>query len=276
MREPRTELAAAALNGRVYVIGGLGTRGNANEIYDPTENEWSLGADLPVFTHHPWAAAVAGRIYVGDGVTNRVFAYDPESDAWAEVASSTYRHGETPAVGVIDGRIYVAGGAGEEMVGNEVEVYEPSTDEWTVLAPMECARDHAAGGVIDGKLHVAGGRFEGDLNLTCHEVFDPVTNRWSPRADLPTGRSGIAGAAVDGRFYVFGGEINRDAPGRVFGVVEAYDPNSDAWTRMPSMPTARHGIFAAVIGNTIYLPGGARASILTGVNEAFIGGSGTR
>jgi hypothetical protein len=44
------------------------------------------------------------------------------------------------------------------MVGNEVEAYDPATDEWTLLEPMSCARNHTAGGVIGGKLYVAGGR----------------------------------------------------------------------------------------------------------------------
>jgi hypothetical protein len=36
----------------------------------------------------------------------------------------------------LGGRIYVAGGAGGGMAGNEVEVYDPSANRWTTLAPM--------------------------------------------------------------------------------------------------------------------------------------------
>ncbi len=274
MNEPRQELAAAQLEGKVYAVGGLGGRGNANEIYDPAADAWLLGADFPTVTDHPWAVALGGRLYVGGGSSNRVFAYDPSADTWTEVASSAFAHGGTPAAAVIDGRIYVAGGAGGGMVGNELESYDPATDRWTTLAPMHCARNHTAGGLIGGRLYVAGGR---PGNQSCVEAFDPESNTWTPRAPMPTGRSGIAGAVVGDCLYVFGGEGNAADPNGIFHEVEAYDPVHDEWHRLPPMKTARHGIYAAVLGNVIYLPGGSTLQGLgtTGVNEAYvIGGAG--
>ena len=125
MNEPRQEHGTAELGGRIYVVGGLAGRGNATEIYDPSTNTFSFGADLPIVTDHPWAAAVGGRIYVGGGTSNRAFSYDPTANAWTEIPPSAFVHGGTPATGVIGGRIYVAGGAGGGMFGNELEVYDP-------------------------------------------------------------------------------------------------------------------------------------------------------
>ncbi|HEY1251208.1 MAG TPA: kelch repeat-containing protein [Thermoanaerobaculia bacterium] len=269
LNEPRQELAAAALGGRIYAVGGLGGRGNANEIYDPATDRWTLGADLPIVTDHAWAVAFDGLLYVGGGASNRVFSYDPVADAWTEVASSTFAHGGTPAAAVLAGRIVVAGGTGGAMTGNEVEAYDPSTGRWESLAPMSCARNHTAGGVLDGRLYVAGGR---PGSQSCLEVYDPAANVWTMRAPMPTGRSGIAGAVVADCFYVFGGEGNPADPNGVFHEVEAYDPASDAWTRLPPMQTPRHGIYAAVVGNAIYLPGGATQQGLgtTGVHEAYV------
>jgi N-acetylneuraminic acid mutarotase len=269
MNEPRQELAAAQLDGKIYAVAGLAGRANANEIYDPATDDWSLGADLPVGTDHAWAVALEGRLYVGGGTTNRVFRYEPAADAWTEVAASASVHGGTPAAAVIDGRIYVAGGAGGGMLGNEVEVYDPATDDWTSLAPMECARNHTAGAVLDGKLYVAGGR---PGNQSCLEVYDPSSNTWTRRASMPTGRSGVAGAAVGNCFYVFGGEGNAADPNGIFHQVEAYDPSLDEWFELPPMQTGRHGIYAALLGNVIYLPGGATAAGfgVTGVTDAYV------
>jgi len=266
---PRQELAAAALDGKIYAVGGLVGRSNATEIYDPAADRWAVAADLPVGTDHAWAVALGRRLYVGAPGSNRVFAYDPAADAWAEVAASTFLHGGTAVAAAIGGLIYLAGGAGGTMVGNELEVYDPASNTWTTLAPMSCARNHTAGGVIGGKLYVAGGR---PGNQTCLEAYDPVANAWTRKADMPTGRSGIAGGVVGGCLYVFGGEGNPADAAGIFHEVEAYDPATNAWTRLPPMQTGRHGISAAVIGNGIYLPGGATLQGFgaTAVNDVYV------
>jgi len=89
---------------------------------------------------------------------------------------------------------------------------------------------------------------------------------------MPTGRSGVAGAVVANCFYIFGGEGNAQDPNGIFHEVEAYDPEIDSWTRLPPMQTGRHGIYAAVIGNAVYLPGGAtrQGFGVTATNEAYV------
>ncbi len=269
MSEPRQEMAVAEAGGRIYAVVGLAGRANANTIYDPAGNSWSVGADLPVLTDHAWAVSVGGRVYVGGGSGNRVFAYDPAAERWTEVAPSGFAHGGTPVAAVIGGQIYVAGGTGGTMLGNELEVYDPAANRWTTRASMSCARNHTAGGAIGGKLYVAGGR---PGSQDCLEVYDPAADRWTRRAAMPTGRSGVAGAVVGDCLYVFGGEGNASDPNGIFHQVEAYDPASDSWRQLPPMQTARHGIYAAVLGNVIYLPGGATNEGIgvTAVNEAYV------
>jgi len=272
MKEPRQEMAVAELDGKLYAVGGLAGRANANEIYDTATDTWSTGADFPASTDHDWAVSLSGHVYVGGGSSNRVFSYNPALFAWTEIVSSTYVHGGTPAAAVIGGRIYVAGGAGGAMAGNELEVYDPASNRWTTLAPMSCARNHTSGGAIGGKLFVAGGR---PGSQTCLEVYDPATNTWMQKAPMPTGRSGIAGAVVANCLYIFGGEGNPSDPNGIFHQVEAYDAASDTWSQLPPMRTGRHGIYAAVIGNVVYLPGGATQAGfgVTSIHEAYVVGA---
>jgi hypothetical protein len=57
------------------------------------------------------------------------------------------------------------------------------------------------------------------------------------------------------KVFVFGGE----APAGTFDQVEAYEPSTDAWTAWAPMPTARHGLGAAVVGQRIFvIAGGPR------------------
>jgi N-acetylneuraminic acid mutarotase len=60
-----------------------------------------------------------------------------------------------------------------------------------------------------------------------------------------------------GRLFVFGGEGSEDDPNGVFPDVEAYDPATDSWAVYEAMDVPRHGFGAAVLGDRIYLMGGA-------------------
>src|SRR5256712_311760 len=70
----RQEVAAAALGGRVFVIGGFGANGEAVgavEVYDPATDRWETRAPIPAPTHHPGAAVVNGRLFVARGYSGR-------------------------------------------------------------------------------------------------------------------------------------------------------------------------------------------------------------
>ncbi len=271
MRMPsrRQELSTAAYNGDIYTIAGYNEQQQSTdtvEAYNPDTDNWRTIASLPIATNHNAAAVAAGTLYAFGGTSNRVFAYDPTNDAWSEVSAMHYQHGNTPAVAVINDLLYVAGGNGPSMLGNEVEAYDPSQDTWTVLAPMNVPRNHTGGGVIDGKFYVAAGR-DGPGSETALEVYDPQLDTWTPLAPMPTGRSGVGVVAVGECLYVFGGEGNR-----IFPEVEVYHPATDTWQRLQDMPTPRHGIFASVIGNAVYLAGGATQPgfAATDANEVFV------
>jgi N-acetylneuraminic acid mutarotase len=62
---------------------------------------------------------------------------------------------------------------------------------------------------------------------------------------------------VGGKLYVFGGEGYDDDPSGVFPHAEAYDLATDSWETLAPMPVPRHGMGAAAVGGTIYIPGGA-------------------
>ena len=264
----RQEVSTAALNGKIYVIGGFNSSGdstNTVDVYDPQTNTWSSAASLPIATNHNAATVAAGKLYAFGGVSNRTFVYNPQTNSWSDVAPMRFQHANTPAVGVIDDKIYVAGGDGPNMNQTELEVYDPAMNTWTQLASMSVPRNHTAGGVINGEFYVAAGR-PGDTAASALEVYDPATNIWSRLANMPTGRSGIGAGVVNGELYVFGGEQPR-----LFDNVEVYNPLNNTWTQLPPMPTPKHGIFASVIGNKIFLPAGATQQGLgaTNINEVF-------
>lgn len=271
MPSTRQELATAVLNGKIYVIGGYNAGGgstNTVEVYDPNMNTWASASPIPVVNNHNSAAVAAGKLHSFGGVSSQTFVYNEATNSWSAVASMNFQHGETAAVGVLNDKIYVAGGAGASL--RELEVYDPVANTWTRLAPMSVGRNHCGGAFINGKFHVVGGRGSGGAS-TALEVYDPQTNQWASRAAMPTGRSGIGVAAVNGELFVFGGEI-ATVHGEVHGEVEVYNPLTNTWRSLPDMPTPRHGIWASVIGNKIFLPGGGvdLGVSPTNLNDVFI------
>src|ERR687898_3527383 len=93
---PRSEIAGAALNGKVYIIGGFDESGQSTttvEVYDPIEDKWTTAATLPQPLDHTAAASYDGKLYVvgggylsRDALSNNLFIYDPTINKWTEGA----------------------------------------------------------------------------------------------------------------------------------------------------------------------------------------------
>ena len=264
----RQELASAVLNGKLYVIGGYDeNRGSTAtvQVYNPTTDRWALAHLLPYAVNHNAAAVAGGRLYSFGAGGGETFVYNPNNNSWSARASSHYVHSDTAAVGVINDKIYIAGGTNTPSQ-RELEVYDPVANRWTVKAAMSVPRNHTAGGVINGQFYVVGGR-AGPNPTAALEVYNPQTNTWSTRAPMPTARSGIAAAVVNNELWVFGGE-ELDA---LHAEVEVYNPDTNSWRRLPGMPLPRHGSWASVIGNKIYIPGGGALPgfAATNTNQIF-------
>jgi N-acetylneuraminic acid mutarotase len=276
--EANSEIAVAAMEGKIYVIGGYPSSRvvtNAVQVYDSESDSWSMGPPLPVPLHHTVAAAVDGVLYVIGGefepsgvarqgvYQDTVWAYDPRrasattSEAWTpRAAMPTARSGM--AGGVVEGKIYVAGGRPPR--GHDFAVYDPAADAWTALPDLPTQRNHLAVEAIAGRVYVAGGRFGGSVGsemTAAFEVYDPATNAWTALPPLPAPRAGLNGAVAGGCLYVFGGEGNDADPQGVFGDVDVYDPLAGAWRSLAPLPVKVHGVTGApVLGDWVHLAGG--------------------
>ena len=79
MPTARTSLSVAAVNGKIYAIGGNdGSYLAVNEEYDPAANTWSARADMPTARHGLAAAAVNGKIYAIGGYGGSYLAVNEE------------------------------------------------------------------------------------------------------------------------------------------------------------------------------------------------------
>ncbi len=274
MPTPRSEVAAADLGGKLYVMGGFGVGATANEEYDPETNTWSRRAPIPEQVNHAAAVALDGKVYLIGGFDNgfrpidSVWSYEPATDGWTSLARLSSPRGALAAA-VVDGKIYAIGG--RMLLGDvgTTDVYDLATDTWSPLSPMPTPRDHVAVAVLDGVIYVIGGRLETFVrNLDANESYDPSTDTWTGLTPLPTARSGIAAAVAAGGINVFGGE---EVAG-TFDYNEWYHPGTDEWVLMTPMPTARHGLGAVALGGRVYVlaggatPGGSESTL----NEVYV------
>jgi N-acetylneuraminic acid mutarotase len=284
----RTEVTAAVLGGKIYVLGGFAEPSLSNlssltitdtvEVYDPATNAWTTAAPLPVGLHHAAAGVAGNRLYVIGGYRQAflalwhpvatVYVYDPDKNAWTERAPMPTPRGAL-AVAESDGRLYAIGGYDGSGNKAAVEVYDPVSDTWTAQSPLPTPRDHLSAVTVGGHIYAIGGRVNQSYarNLSTVEAYDPATDRWTKAADLPTARSGITAGIIRGTIYVLGGE----APEGTFHTNEAYAPETGRWRTAAAMPTSRHGLGSAVVGDRLYVisggpkPGGSYSN----VNEVF-------
>lgn len=181
---------AAAVGGKIYVIGGASMHPGSTETsvhparphralgtveeYDPATNTWRARSPMPTARNHAAVGAVGGRIYVIGGRLGAAFI---------SVASNT----------------------------DVVEAYDPATDQWgAVKARMPTARSAAAWGVHGGRIYVAGGEFQDDRLMAAFralEAFDPAANRWSILPRMPVPRHGLAGAVIGDRLHLVSGDV---------------------------------------------------------------------
>lgn len=226
---------AAAVDGRLYVLGFLGTD----------------------FRHD-----------------SRAWVYDGAADRWDPLANlPPTRARGAAAVAVLDGRIYLVGGLRNGVSVADFDVYDPATGAWLPLPPLPRVADHLVAGAIAGKLYAVGGRAGSITRHTPRvDIYDPATGVWSAGPEMPTSRGGMAAAVLGEALYVFGGEGNAAAPTGVFDVVERWEPGLNRWTTLAPMNPGRHGTGAASLDGRIYVPGGAKVEAFGAVArlEVFI------
>ena len=269
--QPRSEIAAAVLDGRLYVAGGFGAgRGAILDdllAYEPAADTWTTLAPLPEARHHPALTALDGRLYLtGGGVEGfaaraNTWAYDPVANAWTALAPMPAPRLAHAAVAV-DGRLYVVGGVIPGLtLRAPTFAYDPTTGEWQAdLAELPTYREHLAAVAVDGAVIAIGGRAA--QNVDAVERYDSVSDGWSALEPLPTARSGLTAAIVGGRIHVVGGE-GIDPP-QVFREHEVLDIAAGRWLIGPALDRGRHGLASGAIDGHLYVVGGGPNPGLSG------------
>uniref|UniRef100_A0A0A9XCD8 Kelch-like protein diablo n=1 Tax=Lygus hesperus TaxID=30085 RepID=A0A0A9XCD8_LYGHE len=249
---------AAALNGKIFVVGGehecqILADG---EAYDPLTNTWTKIASMMVPRCEFGLCAVEGELYalggwVGDDIGGSIEKYNPVLDEWT-------LEGKLPeprfSMGVVsyEGYIYIVGGCTHSQRHvQDLLRFDPTNGEVKNLAPMLEPRSQIGCAILDGFLYVVGGLNRDHDVLRSVERYSFEQNKWTNVGMLKKGRASPAVAAASGYLYVLGGdqthEVNFYRAQVTISSVERYDPLKNVWEDSPSLPDSRSEATAVVL-----------------------------
>jgi N-acetylneuraminic acid mutarotase len=287
---PTREIALVAAAGKIYAFAGQGNAYTPLGLvyeYDPASNSWTKKKNMPLPAHHVAMAEYNGKIYGFGGfkkpdsgqvsweAINNSWMYDPATDVWKALKPMPSLRGAASAA-VVDGKIYVLGGAGVHpnmknvplVLGPDgtpnrsldtVEEYDVASDSWRVRNTMPTPRNHFAVSAVNGKIYAIGGRmgstfgpFGSDTDVV--EEYDPAHDSWGlEKARMTTPRGSMSWDVYNGRVYVVGGSMTDARVTASFRTTEAYDPVKNQWFGLVAVPMGRAPDSGAVIGDKFYL-----------------------
>lgn len=272
--------------GAVLMIGLLGAAGALRSDPGPVASPVptpapSTGVRLigstvlsqPMFTARADAAAVTladGRPVVVRGVDTEGLApwvepYDPVAYRFNMPETLRYGGGESAAVLLDDGSVFVTGGP-IGITSERVSVAPPGSPPGRgTVTPLPQDRARTQAGVarlLDGRVLLAGGTDRSDT-LETTDLFDPADETFTPTGELVVPRRGAFAVTLpDGRVLLAGGTDGSD---QQVSMVETWDPATGRWSELGELP-----VNIAVTSATV-LPDGAVLVVGTRQEPGFAG-----
>ena len=171
--------------------------------YDINTNNWNMQEDTPLNRWGVCAISQGHHIYIIGGTDSvdavaagntKVERFNPSDESVEEVAPlNEARHNAFGAA--MNDKIYVAGGIQLReqrcILLNTCEVYDPSTNEWHLMAEL-CVPRHSASMVcFKEALYVIGGLKNTNNQVVTRELsvemFDSETSEWKEKSTIPVG-----------------------------------------------------------------------------------------
>jgi len=216
---------------------------------------------------------IGGRGASGVGLTT-VMAYNVATNTWTLRAPLPFPMYGMPGAGVVNDKIYIAGGLSKGVPTMSMLMYDPAKNSWVRKSNMPFIRDpndpfggnmigggEGVTGVINGKLYVltscittANQEYNScDPDLLFR--YDPVTDRWIRLASPPkdasySGAMGMGGV-IGGKLYVVG----RSA---LEGRLAVYDPATNRWMAKRALGQFRYDGAGVTYAGKLYVIGGTR------------------
>jgi hypothetical protein len=239
MNVARSNVGVASVNGKIYAIGGISVPSvldthhtlpvfteakivDKNEQYDPITNTWSTKAQMPIARANFAIASFENEVFCIGGTSGSATVpvnevYYPANGSWASKAPLPAPE-EGMQAEVLNGKIY--------LIGGQNYAYDPTTDNWTTLAPMPTAPNGSfCSCVYNSEIYV--------LGSPCIQIYNTENQSWRVGTQIPVRMTQPIALATSGldapaRIYVFDGSI-----------VASYDPQTNSWKAGAVLPAVQ-------------------------------------
>ncbi len=166
-------------------------------------------------------------------------------------------------IAAADGILYVMGGwpDGQNSPAATAEAYNPATNTWNSVSEMPAERSAFEAVYLDDKIYASAGVSE-PVEKTLF-TYDPQNDTWTKKAELNQARASHAAAVAGKKIYVAGGWTTGSGSGgwSVLSSAEVYDPATNSWTSLPSLPISTEMAVGAGLNGKFYVMGGYSESL---------------
>ena len=198
--------------------------------------------------------------------SDMVEVFDNENKTWLPAETNmpfTQQYCESEIVG---DQIYVVGdwlrnSNPAELPTGRVQIYNIANGTWFNGSTMPTGNERGLGAMAEhnGYLYYAGGVRSNAANDATNRTYryDTTSDQWTRMADMNQPRASFEMINFHGQLYAMGGFQGTQTWNRqALDYVERYDPASDTWTNLSSLPQAMFGWGGTVLNDEIVLVGG--------------------
>ncbi len=215
----RAEMGCAKINNNVYLFGGwepeIGEL-KKSSVYHINTNSWDSLPDLPKGIVSVFAAPLKQNIYILGGTLGETkpyfFRYSVKSSSYTQLPLFKNKR-MYASLAVFNNEIYAFGGnsfkKGEYQWHNEVDKFNPKTNQWESLAKIPIPISRSSVIVKGNEIHLLGGsnlygnNKEGIKKV--HFIYLPLKNKWIKKTNLPFPICCHQTALYKGKIVILGG-----------------------------------------------------------------------
>ncbi|NWT70857.1 KLH21 protein, partial [Prunella himalayana] len=180
MLKAREYHSSTVLDGLLYVVAS-----DSTERYDHTLDSWEALQPMLYPMDNCSTTSCRGKLFAIGSLAGKesmvMQCYDPDSDLWSLVNCGHLPPWSfAPKTVTLNGLMYFI-----RDDSAEVDVYNPSKNEWDKIPAMLQVHVGGSVAVLGGKLYVSGG-YDNTFELSdVLEAYDPETRTWSVVGQLP-------------------------------------------------------------------------------------------